>query len=536
MKGVGRKVGAIFGLLLAVGLSLSPGLAAERGRKTAPVPSVEQFRARMKVHARRWLGEMAESYVEEELSDKGEEEQKAAVEETVAKYMEVVDGELGSGKLGFITEMGRDMDGFEVEWRRKEMLEVAEGRQATQGDRIFELEFLCEADAIAFAGLEDELDPFLKFLVDLPFERAKKDKKLAGRDYLFGCILLVPQAREAAEALSRLTYPLQPSRKGSERLSMKFWNRTREVWTKYSSISGPLTEEGKKLRDEVCMRYAEALIFTEENSEKTLGRVDEEATTEKARWKADRYARLRGPVDLFSLGVEKVFGSMFGGALAKEYLEGHILADELGMELVARGVWLEATMLTEGWVKAVMSTFEDMTQRMDEEAVAEAFLKFVIGVEGKEGVERARLEAKLAASRNNLKQVGLAMHLYSTDYEERFPEGLRELHDKNYLVAESILVSPATEWGYTYFRIPIPLSKMSPVWMVAWGAKPTEDGRRAVLHVDGHVTLRTEEEFQKQLAKQLKEMEEVEIEGEIIEGKKEANEGEVEGKAAERRR
>jgi len=131
----------------------------------------------------------------------------------------------------------------------------------------------------------------------------------------------------------------------------------------------------------------------------------------------------------------------------------------------------------------------------------------------------AELAKRKAASKNQLKQLGLAMHLYSTDYKEKFPKSLAELCEegKNYIMKKELLFSPATGRGYTYLSISTGAAS-HPGWMVVWEGVPIEDGTRLALFVDGHVETMTEDKFVRRLEVQVDEMAKQGIDLELVEG------------------
>ncbi len=505
-----RRAGVFLGVSVVIAVSLCPGLAAEEEKRKATVPSVEQFEARMKVYMRGWLEDMAESYAEKELGEKSEEERKKAAEEIVTRCIEALEKELESKEFAFITWEGRRLRDYKRESARREILKAAMSSRSTAEAWVFELEFLCEADAISFAGMED-VEPFLEFLMELPNARAAEGKALAAKDYVFACILLGQQAKKGWGILEKLAYPLAtpPPETESHRLSRELGKKAREVLTKHPKSFRRLSE---KTEAELIGRYGDALVFSEEDSAKAMERMEAKETDGASKWKAERYVRLTNVSGIVPPEVSLLPG--LREILTKEHAEGKLLSDGAGLELVTRELWLEATGLRNGRRVALEMTAE------------KAFPELAEKKPGKPGEEKqamsareAELEQKKTASKNQMKQLGLAMHIYSTDYKEKFPESLAELfaEGKMYLTNKELAFSPATGRGYTYLSISTGAAS-HPGWMVVWESVPIEDGTRLALFVDGHVETMTEDKFVRKLEVQVEEMAKKGLEVELIEG------------------
>jgi len=66
------------------------------------------------------------------------------------------------------------------------------------------------------------------------------------------------------------------------------------------------------------------------------------------------------------------------------------------------------------------------------------------------GSERARESARRASCKNNLKQIGLALHIYATDHEGEFPPGETAVEVFGKLIEEGLLDET---WGF--WKIPV---------------------------------------------------------------------------------
>jgi hypothetical protein len=149
------------------------------------------------------------------------------------------------------------------------------------------------------------------------------------------------------------------------------------------------------------------------------------------------------------------------------------------------------------------------------------------------GMSMGRKHAKAAACKNNLKMIGLALHIYATDHEESFPKGktaaavISELVEGDYLPSYEgygVFMCPAAEadqkaWertkkisaatvSYRWVAGLKAVSRPDFIMMYDKSVEHHKDGRN-VLCVDGHVEWMKEEEFQKRLAEQRDKMREM---------------------------
>ncbi len=114
---------------------------------------------------------------------------------------------------------------------------------------------------------------------------------------------------------------------------------------------------------------------------------------------------------------------------------------------------------------------------------------------------RARQQARKAKCKSQLKMIGLGLHMFASDHEDKFPESLEQLVTLKYLSGEQVLECPSRKGGapgesdYVYLK---GLSLESgPEEPVAFDKKGNHPDGRNVLFVDGHVQWLEEAEFQK---------------------------------------
>ncbi|MHC4743949.1 MAG: hypothetical protein ACYS8Z_18685, partial [Planctomycetota bacterium] len=115
---------------------------------------------------------------------------------------------------------------------------------------------------------------------------------------------------------------------------------------------------------------------------------------------------------------------------------------------------------------------------------------------------RARSQARQAVSRNNLKQIGLVLHMYAMDNDGRFPESIDQA--KDYYKDARILDSPRkpTDFdGPSYIYIPGHSSKTedSGQYIITYENPEFCDGKINALFIDGHVEALEPDKFLERL-------------------------------------
>ncbi|HEX7570688.1 MAG TPA: hypothetical protein VF492_09300, partial [Verrucomicrobiae bacterium] len=104
----------------------------------------------------------------------------------------------------------------------------------------------------------------------------------------------------------------------------------------------------------------------------------------------------------------------------------------------------------------------------------------------------AKRKAQSISSVNNLKQIGLAVRIFSGDNSDRLPASFEEM--KNELGTDKITYDPATGQRYTYLGGGMSENNLKPDSVLAYSA-PDEKGRCAVLFADGSVELSSAQHF-----------------------------------------
>ncbi len=113
---------------------------------------------------------------------------------------------------------------------------------------------------------------------------------------------------------------------------------------------------------------------------------------------------------------------------------------------------------------------------------------------------KAREQARFVASMNNLKQIGLALHMYAEDNDGKFPADLENA--KRYYPNAKILESPRKPGhfdGPSYVYIPDQSVKADPRNIVAYENPEYAWDDLAVLFLDGHVEKMSSDRFQSEL-------------------------------------
>ncbi|MFZ2654126.1 MAG: hypothetical protein WAX69_04375 [Victivallales bacterium] len=104
---------------------------------------------------------------------------------------------------------------------------------------------------------------------------------------------------------------------------------------------------------------------------------------------------------------------------------------------------------------------------------------------------------------NKLKQIGLALMMYSEEYNDLFPSGLEVLRTGGYLENEDLFLwkSPEEDASFPFiYRAGLKQSESADTIIVA--APVAVDGWREVLCIDGHVEKMDEEKFKEAVARQ----------------------------------
>jgi prepilin-type processing-associated H-X9-DG protein len=100
---------------------------------------------------------------------------------------------------------------------------------------------------------------------------------------------------------------------------------------------------------------------------------------------------------------------------------------------------------------------------------------------------RAREQARRTVGAANLKNIGMACHMYAADHQDKFPDDFQTLIDEG-LLDPKLLISPRDDGGATCSFILIPDQKATndPRNVLAYEKLISDEGTNA-LFADGHV-------------------------------------------------
>jgi len=115
-------------------------------------------------------------------------------------------------------------------------------------------------------------------------------------------------------------------------------------------------------------------------------------------------------------------------------------------------------------------------------------------------VARAREQARFAASMNNLKQIGVGLHMYANDNDGNFPSELDQI--KRYVQNAKVFESPRKPdyfEGPSYLYVPDQSQRADPANVLAYENPEYAWDKIVVLFLDGHVERMDSDEFQSRL-------------------------------------
>ncbi|MHC4242483.1 MAG: DUF1559 family PulG-like putative transporter [Planctomycetota bacterium] len=115
---------------------------------------------------------------------------------------------------------------------------------------------------------------------------------------------------------------------------------------------------------------------------------------------------------------------------------------------------------------------------------------------------KARVQARRAACKSNLKIIGMALLMYSNDNKDKFPADLETLVTKTYLRENKMLICPADKLRDSYIYRGASMTVADTPWIITVYEKSgNHEGGRNVLFMDGSAEWVSEERFQELIKK-----------------------------------
>lgn len=126
----------------------------------------------------------------------------------------------------------------------------------------------------------------------------------------------------------------------------------------------------------------------------------------------------------------------------------------------------------------------------------------------KTGTEKADVKAGQDKSLNNLRQLAVAVAMYTQDNDEQLPENLPKVRKAVANLSDDIFIQPITGQPYLFNAklsgMALGEVKDPTSTILAYETAPWPDGQRAVAYLDGHVSMVNAETWARQEAKMKK--------------------------------